>query len=181
MRLLRSWMVMAAVVPLTASVAFAQRGQGRSPGNRAQMEQRFRAKFAEVVKEKVGLSDAQLTKLQETNRRFESRRRELFARDRDVRRGLRNELAESAPNDDRVNQLLDDALRIQRERVDLQTEENQAMSAYMSATQRARLFGLQEQLRRRMEELRDGSPGADRRMGDGRPRPRRPPPDTSER
>lgn len=181
MSLLRSWLVTFALVPLTANLAHAQRGPGRPPGDRAQMEQRFRAKFAEVVREKVGLSDAQLAKLEETNRRFESRRRDLFTREREIRRSLRSELAESAPNDDRVKKLLDDAFRVQRDRLDLQREENEAMSAYMTATQRARLFGIQEQLRRRMEELRDGPPGGDRRFGDDRPRPRRPPPDTSER
>ena len=181
MSVFRLWIVIAALVPLTAHPAFAQRSPGGPPGSRAEMEQRFRAKFAEVVKEKVGLSDLQLTKLEETNRRFEGRRRELFTREREIRRGLRSELAERAPNDDRVKKLLDDAFRIQRERLDLQMEENDAMSAYMSATQRARLFGIQEQLRRRMEELRDGPSGADRRFGDGRPRPRRLPADTSER
>jgi hypothetical protein len=181
MSLLRSWIVAAAFIPLPAHLAFAQRGEGRPPGNRAQMEQRFRAKFAEVVKEKVGLSDAQLAKLEETNRRFETQRGDLFAREREVRRSLRSELAETTPNDDRVNKLLEDAFRIQRERLDLQKEENEAMSAFMTATQRARLFGIQEQLRRRMEELREGPRGGDRRFGDGQPRPRRLPPDSSER
>jgi hypothetical protein len=181
MSLFRSWIVIAALLPLTAGSALGQRGQGRPPGDRAEMEQRFRDKFAEVVKQKVGLSDDQMTKLDETNRRFEKRRRELFGRERDIRRSLRGELSASAPNDDRVKKLLDDAFRIQRERLDLQKEENDAMSAYMTATQRARLFGIQEQLRRRMDEMRDGPNGRGRRFGDGGPRPRRPPPDSSER
>lgn len=71
-------------------------------------------------------------------------------------------------------QLLDDMLRLQRQRFVLHEDEQRELALFLTPVQRAKYFGLQEQMRRRMEEMRTqretGKPvGQPRRM-------RRPPP-----
>ncbi|MEP7345875.1 MAG: hypothetical protein ABI877_11430 [Gemmatimonadaceae bacterium] len=135
------------------------RRQPRLGRDRDAMQQRFQQRFAEVVRDRVGLDEEQMSKLMELNRRFETKRREIFLRDRDIRNGMREELADGAtPNDDRVRKLLDDQLRVQRERVELMEAEQGELSKFLTPTQRARYFGIQEQMKRKVDELR-GPPG----------------------
>ncbi|MFN8582846.1 MAG: hypothetical protein U0163_17960 [Gemmatimonadaceae bacterium] len=150
--------------------------------DRAALQQRFQERFAAAVRERVGLSDEQMPKLMELNRRFEDRRRELIKREREIRIGMRDELAPGAtPNEDHVRQLLDDQFRVQRERLQLIEDEQVELGKFMSPSQRARYFGMQEQMRRKVEELREGPPGGPDGPPDmpGGPRPRRFRPDTT--
>jgi len=160
------WMA-AGVLALSIGVAPAGAQEERRPAyprDRDAMQQRFQQRFAEIVRDRVGLDEDQMVKLTELNRRFEAKRREIFLRDRDIRNGMREELADGVtPNDDRVRKLLDDQLRVQRERMELMEAEQGELSKFMTPTQRARYFGIQEQMRRKVEELRGppGGPDAD--------------------
>lgn len=171
---------------LTAGIQ-AQEGRRQPPfpRDRDAMQQRFQERFADVVRDRVGLDHEQMGKLMELNRRFESRRRGIFEREREIRLGMRDELAEgSIPNDDRMGKLLDDQLRVQRERVDLMEAEQGELAKFLTPTQRARYFGIQEQMRRKVEELRGPPESMGARPGDGirdRRRTRRLPRDSSAR
>lgn len=141
------------------------------PGGRQALEQRFRERFAAVVKERVVLSAKQMDQLTEVNGRFETRRRELFMQERSVRRDLRDVLkpgtSEDQATQERVDRLLQQALKLQRQRIDLLEEEDRALNAFMTPVQRARYFGMQEQMRRRVEEFRRGAEEGD--SSGGRP------------
>ena len=79
---------------------------------------------------------------------------------------MREELADGAsPNEDRLRKLLDDQLHVQRERIELMEAEQAELSKFMTPTQRARYFGIQEQMRRKVEVLR-GPPGGPGGPGD---------------
>ena len=151
------FVVAGALVGATLSVnAGAQEERRRPPfpADREAMQQRFQERFADVVRDRVGLDQEQMGKLMELNRRFETRRREVFLRDREIRNGMREELADGAsPNDDRLRKLLDDQLRVQRERIELMEAEQAELSKFMTPTQRARYFGIQEQMRRKRRTL----------------------------
>jgi len=54
-----------------------------------------------------------------------------------------------------VNQLLRDMARIQRDRLDLLDNEQADLAKFLTPVQRAQYLGLQEQVRRRVEEVRD--------------------------
>ncbi|MBV6520895.1 MAG: hypothetical protein MNPFHGCM_01014 [Gemmatimonadaceae bacterium] len=143
----------------------AAQGERRPTRDREAMQQRFEQRFAEVVRQRVGLDDGQMAKLTELNRRFEGKRHDLFLRDRQIRIGMREELADGVtPNEDRVRKLLDDQMKLQRERVDLMESEQQELTTFMTAIQRARYFGIQEQMRRKVEELRGPPGGSDHSM-----------------
>ena len=145
---------------LVAAPASAQ-GVGRvrepragAPG-RQQLEARLRQRLWNITKNRVGLNDEQMSKLAQTSRGFDDRRRRLAIDERQQRQLLRREiLAGAAANQSLVATALDRVLQIQRERIDLQIEEQRAFAEFMTPVQRARYAALQEQLRRRAERLR---------------------------
>lgn len=133
----------------------------RTPG-RQQLEARLRQRLWGITKNRVGFTDDQMTKLAQTSRSFDERRRRLAIEERQQRQLLRSEiLAGSAADQTQVAAALDRVLHIQRERIDLQIEEQRAFAEFMTPVQRARYAALQEQLRRRAENLRARRAGVD--------------------
>lgn len=122
---------------------------------RQQMEQQLRQGMWRIARRRVGLNDEQMRRLEETAARFDTRRRAILAEDRAQRQVLRAELqAGDAANQDRVAAALDRLLQIQRQRADLNAEEQHELSQFMTPVQRARYAALQEQVRRRADALR---------------------------
>ena len=106
------------------------------------------------MKTRVGLDDTQMARLSETNQRFDQRRRALAREERTQRLALRRDMVAGARADQsRIAASLDRVLQIQRERADLQIEEQRELAAFMTPLQRARYAALQEQLRKRAETL----------------------------
>ena len=173
-----SWVLLAATIAIGVGGArhgeaqVRREGEGAQPP-RAELEQRVRQRFASVLQERLQLSDEQMRQLQASSRRFEGRRRTLLEQERDVRIGLRNELlAEGSANEQRVSRLLDQMIAIQRQRIMLVEEEQRELAGFLTPVQRAKYLALQDQLHRRMEDMRrQGGPGALRRGG----RPAAPP------
>ena len=161
--------LLAAAVGATP-VAAQRPGPAGPRDERSALERRFRERLAAVVQQRLGLSDAQMRRLAATNRTFDERRRLLLQQERDARMAIRDEiLAAERANQDRVAELLDRMLQIQRQRIDLLEEEQRELATFMSPVQRARYLALQDDLRRRMEALR-----RDRRTRPGEPPPRAP-------
>jgi hypothetical protein len=147
------------------SAAHAQRRPERgaqgtpAPGRRQQMERQLRERLWQVTKDRVGLTDEQMTKLGETTRRFEARRRTLNQQERAERTELRKQIqAGDRADQARIAAALDHVLQLQRQRVDLQAEEQRELGGYMTPLQRARFAALQEEVRRRVEALRRQRP-----------------------
>jgi Spy/CpxP family protein refolding chaperone len=126
---------------------------------RAELEQRFRERMAAVVRRQLNLNTDQMTRLQSVDRTFDSQRMALAGREREVRRALREELmSRSTPDQTKVSGLLDQMLRVQRQRLDLVESEQHELAKFLTPVQRARYLGLQNQLRRRTQELQQGPP-----------------------
>lgn len=156
----------------TPPVAVAQRRDARppsraqEPARRQQMERQLRQRLWQVTKEQVGLTDAQMSKLGETTRRFDARRRTLNQKERAERVTLRQQIeAGDRADQTRVAAALDQLIQLQRERVELQAEEQHELAGYMTPLQRARFAALQEQVRRRVEALRRQRPDSNGRGG----------------
>lgn len=136
----------------------AQRpASGRQPGReqRPVLERRFQERLGQIMRERLGLSDSQAERLQGVNRQFESKRREVMQEERVVRQGLRDALEnEAAASNDEVAVLLDRAVRVQRQRVELFEAEQRELAQFLTPMQRAKYFGMLDQLRRRMDEMR---------------------------
>jgi periplasmic protein CpxP/Spy len=159
------WLAVGALAVPLAVHAQVERGQPVRPrgerqaqaggANRQRLEREIQRRMAVIVQRQLNLSPAQMQKLQDVNRRFEGRRRELLMSEREARQGLRQALTPGDSADDRrVSDLMDQMLRVQRERVDLLSEEQRELSAFLTPMQRARYFALQERVRRQVEEFR---------------------------
>lgn len=158
MRAARRWILGG---PLVAAMLLAaplgSQEPGRAPGRqRALLEGELRREFARAVRERVGLSDEQMQRLGPITRRHEQQRRELQMEERRARVALQTQLRSAAPDTVEVARLLDALLGVQRRRVQMIETEHRDLASVMTAVQRARYLALQEQVRRRMEQMRQG-------------------------
>lgn len=127
---------------------------GQNPVRRQMLEQQIRRTFWRVAKNRIGFTDEQMTRLERTSQRFDQRRRVLAQQERSLRVALRREiLGDSTANQAAIAAALDQLDALQRQRLDLQVEEQKEFSAFMTPLQRAKFLALQEQVRRRMQEL----------------------------
>jgi len=148
------------ILLLIASASTDVTAQGPRQGGvpnarREQLEQRLRQNTGEIVRRRLGLTDDQMTRLQATNRRFEQQRTSRLAREREIRSELRQQvLAGDGANQNRVAQLLDQVLELERQRLDLLQTEQKELATFLTPVQRAKLLTLQQQLRTRTQQLR---------------------------
>jgi periplasmic protein CpxP/Spy len=158
----RALLVVAFALPLVATDLSAQVARrreaplaGANAPRRQQLEARLRQRLWGITKNRVGLTDEQMTRLAQASRPFDVQRRQLAMQERQERLALRREiLAGQGADQQRVAASLDRVLDLQRRRVQLQIDEQRALSAFMTPVQRAKYGALQEQLRRRAEKLR---------------------------
>ncbi len=156
----------AAALVVAPAAAIAQ-GRGDVPPQlerRARVEQGLREAFARQVRERLALTDEQATRLQEVNRRFADERmrvlREEFRTRRELRRSLGGGDSMRSPETAR---LLDDLLSYQRQRLDIQQREQQALAEFLTPEQRARYLAMTEELRRRVQARVDSTRDGRRR------------------
>src|SRR4026207_1036374 len=106
-----------AMIALPALVS-AQAVSAPQQGNRAALEQQFRERTARLTKQRLGLTDAQLDRLEKTNAKFAPQLRQLGGQERGIRQQLRQEMmAGNSANQQRVSDLLDGAIRLQKQRI----------------------------------------------------------------
>jgi Spy/CpxP family protein refolding chaperone len=161
------------IVAASIAVATASVSAQQVAPERAALEERFRERTAEVVRRRLQLNDDQMARLRATNQQFDRQRTALVADERQARQALRAELvAGDAANQQKVAGLLDQLMRVQRRRLDLVESEQRELGKFLTPVQRAKYFALQNEIRKRVEELRD-RPGARRGnapLGNLRPR-----------
>ena len=147
----------------TASVGVAQAGRGNQAASRPVLEQQFRERVAKLAQSRLGLTDAQMTQLEQSTARFGPQLNQVMTQERETRRELRQQMTASQPNQQRVSELLDASLRLQKQRIAIIEAEQKDLARFMTPVQRARYIALQQQFRRRAQEL------AGRRGGMQRP------------
>jgi periplasmic protein CpxP/Spy len=136
------------------------------PRTRADLEQLVRQRVAQVTKQRLGATDEQMVRLQATNRKFDEKRRILVDQERDVRMALRDEmLRPDSARQGRVAELLDRVIKTQRQRVDIQEQEQQELAGFLTPLQRAKYFALEQQIRQRVTQLRQAQQGRGGRPG----------------
>ncbi len=155
LRLTRRAFALAAISAIGTS-AFAQQTPpaGQNP-RREMLEQRLRQRTGEMVQRRLQLNEDQMKQLQASNRQFEKQRGDLIAREREIRRDLRAQMLAEKPDQNRVSQLLDQSLQLERQRLDLVQSEQRELAKFLTPVQRAKLFAIQTELRRRSQELRN--------------------------
>ena len=141
------------------------RQQPSAPADRAALERQFRQALARVARRQLGLTPAKMTQLGAVDQKFERQRRALAQRARQTRLALRTAMADSAPAQESIAQHLDTLLQLERQRLDLLESEQKELAAFLTPLQRAKYQALQEQLRRRLEQLRVGAGAPDSALG----------------
>jgi len=95
-----------------------------------------------------------MLQLERTSQRFDVQRRQLAQQERAQRVALRGQLlADSAANQAAIASSLDKLHELQRQRLDMQAEEQKEFATFMTPLQRAKFQALQEQVRKRLQEL----------------------------
>jgi Spy/CpxP family protein refolding chaperone len=158
---------------LAATVVHAQPVNAAANPNRAALEQQFREQSARLAQRKLGLTDAQLAQLEQSNARFAPQMNQLVVQERETRRQLRSEMAAgNQANQQRVSDLLDNAVRLQKQRMALAETEQKELAGFLTPVQRAGYVALQAQVRRRAQELARGNAiqrkGLGQRQGAGK-------------
>ncbi len=157
-------LVLALAVPLVVEESAAQGATGNRPGvlrpnrrllqptpqerldglpaaRRQQVEQQIRRTLWRVAKQRIGLTDEQMLRLERTSQRFEQRRRLLAQRERVLRLSLRTEvLSDSAADQATISGTLDQLQALQRQRLDLELEEQKEFAEFMTPLQRAKFI-----------------------------------------
>ena len=156
---LLAWALLATLVSSTVSAQRAARPlrprQGEARAQHAQLEQRLRQRIGAVVKKRLQLSDDQFRKLTETNRKYERQRRQLVQQERATRIGLRAEIAAGDHADQQhVADLMAQLVKLQQQRLGLLAEEQQDLAGFLTPVQRAQYVAIEEQMRQRVEQLR---------------------------
>lgn len=131
--------------PVTAPVTKA---------NRPALDQQFRERVNKLTQDRIGLTDAQMAQLEQSNARFAPQLSQVAAQERETRRQLRQEMTSGGqPNQQHVSDLLDASLRLQKQRISIVEAEQKELARFMTPVQRARYIALQQQFRRRTQEL----------------------------
>ena len=151
-RVKRSVGLLASATFITAVGAGAQPATAIAP-QRPALEQALRQRMATVTKQRLGLTDQQMTQLEQSNSRFAPQLTQLLANERETRRQLRLELTSPTPNQQHVSTLIDQSLSLQQQRVSIVQAEQKDLARFMTPVQRAQYVALQAQFRRRAQEM----------------------------
>jgi protein CpxP len=130
-------------------------GARQAPTDREQLQQRVQRQVWQLTQRRVGLSDAQMSQLAPVHERFQTQRTSILREERQTRVALRDAMRDTASADQsRISGYLDQLVQLQRRRADLVEQEQKELARFMTPVQRARYTALQEQIRRRVEQLR---------------------------
>ena len=120
---------------------------------RPALEQALRQRMAAITKQRLALSDEQMTQLEQSNSRFAPQMMQLLGNERETRRQLRLELTSATPNQQHVSALIDQTLNLQKQRVSIMEAEQKDLARFMTPVQRAQYVALQAEFRRRAQEM----------------------------
>lgn len=132
---------------------------GVQPNRNQQLQLQIRRSLWRVAKQRIGFSDDQMHLLERTSQRFDQQRRLLAQEEKAQRIAMRAEiLADSGANQSTLAAALEQLHALQQRRLDLQAEEQKEFATFMTPLQRAKFMALQEQVRRRLQDLARARP-----------------------
>jgi hypothetical protein len=135
------------------------------------LRQEIERRFADRVRQNLGLNDDQMTKLRATNERYGPRRRQLIREWLGYELALRRQMRPGvAANSDSVRIYMDGQQRVRAAQLALDQDVDKEMASYLTPVQRAQYHMMWRNFLQRVNELRQGRQN---RLGGQRPfRPR---------
>lgn len=138
----------------------AQRMQGRAgQQDRAELERRVRARFGEMVKQRLGLTDEQAERLGQTVESFQQDRMRLFREEQAVRKRVEALMLEGGDDAAEARELLDRLQALHEEETRLSAGEQAKLLEILTPMQVLRFQALREEMGQRIRRLRGGGPG----------------------
>ncbi len=132
--------------------------RNKALAERQRLEGSLREALAQAVKQRLNLNDQQATRLMDVNRKFGEDRIKIVRDEIRIRRELRQSISGGdSTHSPATARLLDDLLDAQRQRLELQQKEQNALSEFLTPEQRARYLAMMEQLRRRIQLRADSA------------------------
>ena len=140
------------------------------------LQHELRQRWNARVRENLGLSNDQATRLQTTEDTYLAQRRDMAQRQRAINEAMRGQLQPGvAANEDSVRKLMAARERNRASLTQLERDEDREIGGYLNPVQHARYQMMREQLRQRIQQLRQerrGRGGAIGPHGGARRRPR---------
>ncbi len=130
---------------------------GQRGGERAQLEQRIRARFGQIVRQRLGLSQEQARQLDRVVRGFHADRMRLAVDEATVREQVGKLLQQDEPSDSAARTLLDRMARLRERETHLAQQEEDSLLTVLSPAQVLRFNVLREEMGARIRRLRRGS------------------------
>ncbi len=158
----------------SAQPGVAQRPSGQRPSDedRAALERRVRARFAEIIRERLDLSEEAAEELSRTLRTFAEDRRALHRDEAGLRRAVGAFLEAGGRDEARARSLIEAMSALREREAELFKREQEALLQLLTPSQVLRFHGVREELNQRVRRLRGGPsrPGEGRRRPGGSPR-----------
>lgn len=158
---------------LTAPLS-AQDRRDRRPGpqDREAMEQRVRAQMARMIREELGLTEAEYEPVGQVMAQFHEGRRSLARSEQATRRRVEALLLEGGDDTQEAMELLDRLVELREEEAAIFRREQEALLEVLSPAQVLELHAVRERIIRRLRSFRgrrggrgpgnvDGPPGVD--------------------
>ena len=163
MRVVRMFLVIGLAASTGTSIAAQQPGGPQGS--------QFQQRLAQIVQRQLGLTDAQLQQVIAVNKKYEQPRFLLVQQERDIRISIRDELLRGDQADQgRVSRLLDEMMKVQTQRLQILQNEQKDLAAFLTPVQRAKYLGIQEQVRKRLQQMRGQGQGEGMQQGGGQGR-----------
>lgn len=110
--------------------------------------------YEKILRNRLSFSEDQVVKWRAWNKRNQVDRMALDREERELRKVLRTELAQGVtPNEAKIVEAMDKWPVVAHKRIAQQERESKELATFISPVQRARLFALQDELRRGMQEM----------------------------
>jgi hypothetical protein len=155
------WLVLGGLL-LAAAGPLAAQEENDSHPSAPELRGRIERRFAERVKQELGLSDEQSARLKSVAMEHGRRRKELRHRERDLREALERQTGDGVTaNSDSVARMTRELLEL-RVRYAESWREEMSQLTFLTPVQRARLLVLRERLLQRVHEMRDHHRGEHR-------------------
>jgi len=142
-----------------AAPAAAQRRPGMRGQDRAELEGRIRARFGEMVRERLGLDQEQAARLEEVVGSFQAERMRLAREGQAVRRRMEAVALERRTEDVEALELLERLRALRLEEAQLFEREQERLLEVLSPSQLLAFQMLREEMAERIRRLRGVGPG----------------------
>jgi hypothetical protein len=157
------WLLTLVVTMFT--VAPAAQAQEPAPGRPRleELRRRVRERFAQRIQQELNLSPDQMQRLRATVGTYAGRRREMEARQRELREALGGQLRPGiAAAPDSVARLTDDLMDLRVRYAESFRAEQRELAQYLDPVQRAKITLLRDRLTNRAQEFRRRRPFLER-------------------